>query len=67
MFPDLHLTELCANFVSSLLQHWREIDAKETKRTSIGDKHQAIIVCKGKRPQRDHTKMGVDLHEVSNK
>lgn len=66
-FPDLHLTEVCANLVSSPLQHWREMDAKETTRTSTGDKHQAIIVCKWKRPLRDHTEMGGDLHEVSNK
>lgn len=65
--PDLHLTEVCASLVSSLLQRWRERDAKEPKRTSIGDKHLAIRVCKWKRPLRDHTIMGVDLHEVSNK
>lgn len=27
-FPGLHVTEVYANLVSSVLQHWREMDAR---------------------------------------
>lgn len=40
---------------------------RRQKKTSIEDKYQAIIVCKWKRPLRDHTNMGVGLHEARKK